>query len=37
MKKIKLIEISLFVGLLIAIVFSVTGFASTCEEIRGDV
>lgn len=37
MKKIKLIEISLFAGLLIAIVFSVTGFASTCEEIRGDV
>ncbi len=37
MKKIRLIEISVFAGLLIAIVFSITGFASTCEEIRGDV
>lgn len=37
MKKFKLFEISLFAGLLIAIIFSITGFASTCEEIRGDV
>lgn len=37
MKKFKLFEISLLLGFLIAVVFSVTGFASTCEEIRGDV
>lgn len=37
MKRIKILELSLFVGFVIATVFSITGFASTCEEIRGDV
>lgn len=37
MKKFKLFEISLLVGFLIAIVFSITSFAETCEEVRGDV
>ena len=37
MKKIRILELSLFVGFVIATVFSITGFASTCEEIRGDV
>lgn len=37
MKKFKLFEISLLVGFLIAVVFSITSFAGTCEEIRGDV
>lgn len=37
MKKIKLFEISLLAGFLFAVVFSITGFAETCEEIRGDV
>lgn len=37
MKKIKLFEISLFTGLLIATIFSVTSFAATCNEIRTDV
>lgn len=37
MKKFKLFEISLLVGFLIAVAFSITSFAGTCEEIRGDV
>ena len=37
MKKIKIFELSLLIGFAIAVVFSITGFASTCEEIRGDV
>lgn len=37
MKKIKIFELSLLIGFAIATVFSITGFASTCEEIRGDV
>lgn len=37
MKKFKLFEISLLVGFLIAVVFSITSFAETCEEVRGDV
>lgn len=37
MKKIKIFELSLLIGFAIAAVFSITGFASTCEEIRGDV
>ncbi len=37
MKKSRLLEISLLAGFLIAIVFSITGFASTCEEVRSDV
>lgn len=37
MKRIKILELSLLVGFVVAIVFSITGFASTCEEIRGDV
>ena len=37
MKKIKIFELSLLVGFIVAVVFSITGFASTCEEIRGDV
>ena len=37
MKKIRLFEISLLIGFLVAIVFSITSFAGTCEEIRGDV
>lgn len=37
MKKIKIIECSIFIGFLIAIVLSVTSFAETCDEIRTDV
>lgn len=37
MKKFKLFEISLLAGFLIAIIFSITSFAQTCEEVRGDV
>ena len=37
MKKIKLFEFSLLVGFLIAVIFSITSFAETCEEVRGDV
>lgn len=37
MKKIKIFELSLLVGFVIAVIFSITGFASTCEEIRRDV
>ncbi len=37
MKKFKLFEISLLAGFILAIIFSITGFAKTCEEIRGDV
>ncbi|MBQ7957530.1 MAG: stage II sporulation protein R [Clostridia bacterium] len=37
MKKIRLFEISLLAGLVIAVVFSITSFASTCDEIRTDV
>ncbi len=37
MKKFKLFEISLLAGFLLAIIFSITGFAKTCEEVRGDV
>lgn len=37
MKRIKILELSLLVGFVVAVVFSITGFASTCEEIRGDV
>lgn len=37
MKKIKLFEISLLVGFLLAIVFSITSFAETCKEVRSDV
>lgn len=37
MKKFKLFEISLLVGFLIAVIFSITSFAETCEEVRGDV
>lgn len=37
MKKIRLFEFSLLIGFLVAIVFSITSFAGTCEEIRGDV
>lgn len=37
MKKIKLFEFSVFIGFIIAIVFSITSFASTCDEIRTDV
>lgn len=37
MKKMKIFELSLLVGFVVAVVFSITGFASTCEEIRGDV
>lgn len=37
MKKIKIFELSLLIGFAIAAVFSITNFASTCEEIRGDV
>ncbi|MBE6755715.1 MAG: stage II sporulation protein R [Ruminococcaceae bacterium] len=37
MKKFKLFEISLLVGFLIAVAFSITSFAGTCEEVRGDV
>lgn len=37
MKKIKLFEISLFIGFVLTIVFSITGFAGTCKEIRSDV
>ncbi len=36
MKKIKILKASFLIGFLIAVVFSVTGFASTCDEIRGD-
>ncbi len=37
MKKIKIFELSLLIGFVVAVAFSITGFASTCEEIRGDV
>ncbi len=37
MKKFKLFEISLLVGFLIAVVFSIKSFAETCEDVRGDV
>lgn len=37
MKKFKAFELSLLIGFVVTIVFSITGFASTCEEIRGDV
>lgn len=37
MKKFKLLEISLLAGFLISIIFSITSFASTCDEIRTDV
>lgn len=37
MKKLKLFEISLLAGFLISIIFSITSFASTCNEIRTDV
>ena len=37
MKKFKIIECSIFIGFIVAIVLSVTGFAETCEEIRTDV
>ena len=37
MKKIKILEASIFIGFLIAITLSITSFASTCDEIRGDV
>lgn len=37
MKKIKIIECSIFIGFIIAIALSVTSFAETCEEIRTDV
>ena len=37
MKKIKIIECSIFIGFIIAIVLSVTSFAETCDEIRTDV
>ncbi len=37
MKKIKLFEVSLLVGFLIAVVFSITSFAETCEEVRENV
>ncbi len=37
MKKIKIIECSIFLGFIIAIVLSITSFAETCEEIRTDV
>lgn len=37
MKKFKLFEISLLIGFVLAIVFSISGFAETCKEIRGDV
>lgn len=37
MKKIRLFEISLLAGLVIAVVFSITSFGSTCDEIRTDV
>ncbi len=37
MKKIKLLEFSLLAGFLAAIIFSITGFASTCKDIRSDV
>ena len=37
MKKFKLFEISLLIGFLFAIIFSITSFAETCENVRGDV
>lgn len=37
MKKIRLFEISLLIGFLVAIIFSITSFAQTCEEVRKDV
>ncbi len=37
MKKFKLFELSLLAGFLIAVIFSITSFAETCEEVRGDV
>lgn len=36
MKKIKILKASFLMGFLIAVVLNITGFASTCEEIRGD-
>ncbi len=37
MKKFKLFEISLLIGFVLTIVFSISSFAETCKEIRGDV
>ncbi len=37
MKKIKILEASVFIGFIIAITLSITSFASTCDEIRSDV
>lgn len=37
MKKFRLFQISLLAGFLFTIVFSISGFAKTCDEIRNDV
>ena len=37
MKKFKLFRISLLAGFIFTIIFTITGFAETCDEIRSDV
>ena len=37
MKKFKILRISLLAGFILTIAFSISGFAKTCDEIRGDV
>ena len=37
MKKIKMIEISVAIGLVVSIIFSVIGFGADCREIRNNV
>ncbi len=37
MKKFKLFRLSLLAGFIFTIVFSISGFAKTCDEIRSDV
>lgn len=37
MKKIKMIEISVAIGLVVSIIFSVIGFSADCREIRNNV
>ncbi len=37
MKKIKIFRLSLLAGFVFTIMFSITGFAETCDEIRSDV
>lgn len=37
MKKIKILELSFLIGIVLTVIFSINGFASTCDEIRSDV